>query len=96
MYPPSDLIDVLVLIVQSIVDALIQEANMNLLNVITTLNEIKNKLDIIYKNTESKNINDTHVVSLKNETYHDIDNLINDLKAIHRERRGLEINAWRV
>ena len=69
---------------------------MNLLNVITTLNEIKNKLDIIYKNTESKNINDTYVVSLKNETYHDIDNLINDLKAIHRERRGLEINAWRV
>ena len=69
---------------------------MNLLNVITTLNEIKNKLDIIYKNTESKNINDTHVVSLKNETYHDIDNLINDLKAIHRQRRGLEINAWRV
>ena len=69
---------------------------MNLLYVITTLNEIKNKLDIIYKNTESKNINDTHVVSLKNETYHDIDNLINDLKAIHRERRGLEINAWRM
>ena len=69
---------------------------MNLLNVITTLNEIKNKLDIIYKNTESKNINDTYVVSLKNETYHDIDNLINDLKAIHRERRGLEINAWRM
>ena len=69
---------------------------MNLLNVITTLNEIKNKLDIIYKNTESKNINDTYVVSLKNETYHDIDNLINDLKAIHREMSGLEINAWRM
>ena len=91
MYPPSDLIDVLVLIVQSIVDALIQEANMNLLNVITTLNEIKNNLDTIYKNPD-----DIYVVKLKNETDYDIDNLINDLKAIHRERRGLEINAWRV
>ena len=91
MYPPSDLIDVLILIVQSIVDALIQEANMNLLNVITTLNEIKNNLDTIYKNPD-----DIYVVKLKNETDYDIDNLINDLKAIHRERRGLEINAWRV
>tara|TARA_Y100000361_G_C10911916_1_gene214426 strand:+ start:203 stop:397 length:195 start_codon:yes stop_codon:yes gene_type:complete len=64
---------------------------MNLLNVITTLNEIKNNLDTIYKNPD-----DIYVVKLKNETDYDIDNLINDLKAIHRERRGLEINAWRV
>tara|TARA_R100001129_G_scaffold169257_1_gene137888 strand:+ start:424 stop:618 length:195 start_codon:yes stop_codon:yes gene_type:complete len=64
---------------------------MNLLNVITTLNEIKNNLDTIYKNPD-----DIYAVKLKNETDYDIDNLINDLKAIHRERRGLEINAWRV
>ena len=34
--------------------------------------------------------------SLKDETYNDMVNLIDDLRAIHRERRGLEINAWRM
>ena len=69
---------------------------MNLSNVITTLSEIKSKIDIIYNNTESKNISDKYMDSLKDETYNDMANLIDDLKAIHRERRGLEINAWRM
>ena len=69
---------------------------MNLLNVITTLSEIKSKIDIIYNNTEPKNVNDKYISSLKDETYSDINNLINDLRAIHKERRGLEINAWRM
>ena len=33
---------------------------------------------------------------LKDETNSDMNNLINDLRAIHKERRGLEINAWRM
>tara|TARA_R100001082_G_scaffold96058_1_gene63475 strand:+ start:447 stop:656 length:210 start_codon:yes stop_codon:yes gene_type:complete len=69
---------------------------MNLSNVITTLSEIKSKIDIIYNNTESKNISDKYMDSLKDETYNDMANLIDDLRAIHRERRGLEINAWRM
>jgi hypothetical protein len=69
---------------------------MNLLNVITTLSEIKSKIDIIYNNTEPKNVNDKYISSLKDETYNDITNLIDDLRAVHRERRGLEINAWRM
>ena len=69
---------------------------MNLLNVITTLSEIKSKIDIIYNNTEPKDVNDKYISSLKDETYSDINNLINDLRAIHKERRGLEINAWRM
>jgi len=69
---------------------------MNLSNVITTLSEIKSKIDIIYNNTESVNISDKYMDSLKNETYNDMVNLIDDLRAIHRERRGLEINAWRM
>lgn len=69
---------------------------MNLLNVITTLSEIKSKIDIIYNNTEPKNVNDKYISSLKDETYSDMNNLINDLRAIHKERRGLEINAWRM
>lgn len=69
---------------------------MNLSNVITTLSEIKSKIDIIYNNTESVNISDKYMDSLKDETYNDMANLIDDLKAIHRERRGLEINAWRM
>ena len=54
MFPPNDFIDVLVLIVEAIVDALTQEVSMNLLNVITTLSEIKSKIDVIYNNTETK------------------------------------------
>ena len=96
MFPPNDFIDVLVLIVKAIVDALTQEVSMNLLNVITTLSEIKSKIDVIYNNTETKNVNDKYMSSLKDETYNDMTNLINDLRAIHRERRGLEINAWRM
>tara|TARA_R100000742_G_C4274424_1_gene94386 strand:- start:184 stop:393 length:210 start_codon:yes stop_codon:yes gene_type:complete len=69
---------------------------MNLSNVITTLSEIKSKIDIIYNNTESINISNKYMDSLKNETYNDMVNLIDDLRAIHRERRGLEINAWRM
>ena len=69
---------------------------MNLLNVITTLSEIKSKIDIIYNNTEPKNVNDKYISSLKDETYSDMNSLINDLRAIHKERRGLEINAWRM
>ncbi len=69
---------------------------MNLSNVITTLSEIKSKIDIIYNNTESVNISDKYMDSLKDETYNDMVNLIDDLRAIHRERRGLEINAWRM
>ena len=69
---------------------------MNLSNVITTLSEIKSKIDIIYNNTESINISNKYMDSLKDETYNDMANLIDDLKAIHRERRGLEINAWRM
>ena len=69
---------------------------MNLSNVITTLSEIKSKIDIIYNNTESINISNKYMDSLKDETYNDMANLIDDLRAIHRERRGLEINAWRM
>tara|TARA_A100001201_G_C3989095_1_gene171021 strand:- start:12 stop:221 length:210 start_codon:yes stop_codon:yes gene_type:complete len=69
---------------------------MNLLNVITTLSEIKSKIDIIYNNTEPKNVNDKYISSLKDDTNSDMNNLINDLRAIHKERRGLEINAWRM
>ena len=69
---------------------------MNLLNVITTLSEIKSKIDIIYNNTVPKNVNDKYISSLKDETYSDMNSLINDLRAIHKERRGLEINAWRM
>ncbi len=69
---------------------------MNLSNVITTLSEIKSKIDIIYNNTESINISNKYMDSLKDETYNDMVNLIDDLRAIHRERRGLEINAWRM
>ena len=43
MFPPNDFIDVVVLVVKAIVDALTQEVNMNLSNVITTLSEIKVK-----------------------------------------------------
>ena len=69
---------------------------MYLSNVITTLSEIKSKIDIIYNNTESINISNKYMDSLKDETYNDMANLIDDLRAIHRERRGLEINAWRM
>ena len=60
------------------------------------MSEIKSKIDIIYNNTESINISNKYMDSLKDETYNDMVNLIDDLRAIHRERRGLEINAWRM
>ena len=69
---------------------------MNLLNVIATLDNIKSKMDIIYENTQSKDVNDNYISSLKDETSESISTLINDLKAVHKERIGLEVNAWRM
>jgi hypothetical protein len=69
---------------------------MNLLNVIATLDNIKSKMDIIYENTQSKNANDKYMSSLKDETSESISNLINDLRSVHKERIGLEVNAWRM
>ena len=80
MYPPTDFIDVFILIVEAIVDALIQEVIMNLLNVIATLDNIKSKMDIIYENTQSKDVNDNYISSLKGETSESISTLINDLR----------------
>tara|TARA_B100001564_G_C20188050_1_gene467138 strand:+ start:161 stop:370 length:210 start_codon:yes stop_codon:yes gene_type:complete len=69
---------------------------MNLLNVIATLDNIKSKMDIIYENTQSKDVNDNYISSLKGETSESISTLINDLKSVHKERIGLEVNAWRM
>ena len=69
---------------------------MNLLNVIATLDNIKSKMDIIYENTQSKNANDKYMSSLKDEASESISNLINDLRSVHKERIGLEVNAWRM
>ena len=69
---------------------------MNLLNVIATLDNIKSKMDIIYENTQSKNANDKYMSSLKDETSESISNLISDLRSVHKERIGLEVNAWRM
>ncbi len=69
---------------------------MNLLNVIATLDNIKSKMDIIYENTQPKNSNDKYMSSLKDETSESISNLINDLRSVHKERIGLEVNAWRM
>ena len=69
---------------------------MNLLNVIATLDNIKSKMDIIYENTQSKNSNDKYMSSLKDETSESISTLINDLRSVHKERVGLEVNAWRM
>ena len=69
---------------------------MNLLNVIATLDNIKSKMDIIYENTQSKNSNDKYMSSLKYETSESISTLINDLRSVHKERVGLEVNAWRM
>ena len=66
---------------------------MNLLNVIATLDNIKSKMDIIYENTQSKNANDKYMSS---ETSESISTLINDLRSVHKERIGLEVNAWRM
>ena len=96
MYYPTDFIGAFILMIEAIVDALIQEVIMNLLNVIATLDNIKSKMDIIYENTQSKNANDKYMSSLKDETSESISNLINDLRSVHKERIGLEVNAWRM
>lgn len=67
---------------------------MNLINVIHLLQETQTKIKIVYGNTKSTQ-NTAYIKTLQTESIKTLDQLIEDLTAIQKERVGLEIGAWR-
>ena len=67
---------------------------MNLINVIHLLQETQTKIKIVYGNTKSTQ-NTAYIKALQTESIKTLDQLIEDLTAIQKERVGLEIGAWR-
>ena len=59
---------------------------MNLTNLIHSLQDVSNTLSIV---------NEKIIEDMRKKSVSDLNNIINDLQSLQRERIGLEIGAWR-
>jgi len=68
---------------------------MNLTNLIRSLQDVSNTLSIVNENCDVKGKKKI-IEDMKKKSVSDLNNIINDLQALQRERVGLEMGAWRV
>jgi soluble P-type ATPase len=68
---------------------------MNLTNLIRSLQDVSNTLSIVNENCDVKGKRKI-IEDMKKKSVSDLNNIINDLQALQRERVGLEMGAWRV
>ena len=71
---------------------------MTLTNLVHSLQDLSTTLSIVNENSiVNKTLGEQEYINkLKNKSVIDLNNIINDLKALQKERIGLEIGAWRV
>tara|TARA_R100001369_G_scaffold26625_2_gene47978 strand:- start:8318 stop:8533 length:216 start_codon:yes stop_codon:yes gene_type:complete len=71
---------------------------MNITNLVHSLQEISNTINIVYNNSiwDKVKKDDHYLNTLKIKSLKDLNNTINDLQALQKERVGLEMGAWRV
>ena len=67
---------------------------MNLTNLIHSLQDVSNTLSIVNENCDVKEKR-KFIEDMKKKSVFDLNNIINDLQSLQRERIGLEIGAWR-
>jgi len=67
---------------------------MNLTNLIHSLQDVSNTLSIVNENCDVKGKR-KFIEDMKKKSVFDLNNIINDLQSLQRERIGLEIGAWR-
>lgn len=70
---------------------------MTLTNLVHSLQDLSTTLSIVNENSiVNKTLGEQEYINkLKNKSVIDLNNIINDLKALQKERIGLEIGAWR-
>jgi len=70
---------------------------MTLTNLVHSLQDLSTTLSIVNENSiVNKTLGEREYINkLKNKSVIDLNNIINDLKALQKERIGLEIGAWR-
>jgi len=71
---------------------------MTLTNLVHSLQDLSTTLSIVNENSiVNKTLGEREYINkLKNKSVIDLNNIINDLKALQKERIGLEMGAWRV
>jgi|TARA_R110000796_G_scaffold49273_4_gene117721 hypothetical protein len=71
---------------------------MTLTNLVHSLQDLSTTLSIVNENSiVNKTLGEQEYINkLKNKSVIDLNNIINDLKALQKERIGLEMGAWRV
>ena len=71
---------------------------MTLTNLVHSLQDLSTTLNIVNENSiVNKTLGEQEYINkLKNKSVIDLNNIINDLKALQKERIGLEMGAWRV
>jgi hypothetical protein len=71
---------------------------MTLTNLVHSLQDLSTTLSIVNENSiVNKTLGEQEYINkLKNKSFIDLNNIINDLKALQKERIGLEMGAWRV
>tara|TARA_R110000744_G_scaffold119884_1_gene223492 strand:+ start:349 stop:564 length:216 start_codon:yes stop_codon:yes gene_type:complete len=71
---------------------------MNITNLVHSLQEISNTISIVYSNSTWDKVkkDDHYLNTLKTKSLKDLNNVINDLQALQKERVGIEVGAWRV
>ena len=67
---------------------------MNLTNLIHSLQDVSNTLSIVNENCGMKGKKKI-IEDMRKKSFSDLNNIINDLQSLQRERIGLEIGAWR-
>jgi len=67
---------------------------MNLTNLIHSLQDVSNTLSIVNENCGTKG-DKKFIEDMRKKSVSDLNNIINDLQSLQRERIGLEIGAWR-
>lgn len=67
---------------------------MNLTNLIHSLQDVSNTLSIVNENCDVKGKKKI-IEDMRKKSVFDLNNIINDLQSLQRERIGLEIGAWR-
>ena len=67
---------------------------MNLTNLIHSLQDVSNTLSIVNESCGTKG-DKKFIEDMKKKSVSDLNNIINDLQSLQRERIGLEIGAWR-
>tara|TARA_R110000751_G_scaffold288302_1_gene394381 strand:- start:6 stop:212 length:207 start_codon:yes stop_codon:yes gene_type:complete len=67
---------------------------MNLTNLIHSLQNVSNTLSIVNENCDVKG-KKKFIEDMKKKSVSDLNNIINDLQSLQKERIGLEIGAWR-